>query len=184
MAGGADVSLLENMPLFQGIELDCIKRLAAAATLRAYPPKTQLFEEGETPEALHIVLSGVAEAFTRIGEKECSILILSPSDAFMPASALVNEPYLLSARTMKRSKLLLLPADVVRDEMARSTKLACRLAHLLAGQTRVLLRHIKDVKTRSAPQRLAAYLLRIAEESESRNSEVLISKQTLASRLG
>ena len=80
--------------------------------------------------------------------------------------------------------MLLLPADTVRHEMARCPKFACRLAKLLAGQFRVALRHIKDLKTRTALQRLAAYLIRLVDEKGSAGgAELPFSKSTLASRL-
>jgi CRP-like cAMP-binding protein len=73
----------------------------------------------------------------------------------------------------------------VRAEMARSPDLACRLAMLLSGQLRMMLRHIKELKTRSGPQRLAAFLLRLVDETGVGGSaELSFAKGTLASRLG
>ena len=178
-------NLVRTMPLFRGLETPCLERLAAGASVHRFPKHTLLFSEGSLPDCLHILVSGSAEAFTRIGGKDHSILILSPSDAFMPAAALVDETYLVSARTLKASRLLLLRADIVREEMATCTELACRLARLLAGQVRVALRHIKDLKTRSGPQRLAAYLLRLIDEKGvCEGAELTMPKGTLASRLG
>lgn len=175
---------IRKLPLFRGLEEGCLERLLAAAWVRRLPKHRLLFSEGTRPEWLHLLISGRAEAFTRVGDKDCTLLILSPSDAFMPAAALVDEDYLVSGRTLKTSRLLFLKAEVVREEMAACPELACRLVKLLAGQLRVAMRHIKDVKTRTAPQRLAAYLLRLVDENGlGEGAELTIAKGTLASRL-
>lgn len=180
----ASQNSIHTMPLFQGLEAGCLERLRAAASIRRLPKNSLLFAEGSQPEWLHLLITGSAEAFTQVGGKDCTLLILSPSDAFMPAAALVDETYLVSGRTLKPSQLLFLRADVVREEMATCTELACRLVKLLAGQLRVALRHIKDVKTRTGPQRLTAYLLRLIDEKGvGEGAELSVSKGILASRL-
>lgn len=176
---------LRSLPLFRGLEEACLRRLERDARLVRLPKNGLLFSEGEKAEWLHVLVSGGAEAFTTIGNKDCTILILEPSDVCMPAAALVEQNHLLSARALRSTRVLLLPATSVRSEMILCNDLACRLSLLLAGQLRVAIRTIKDLKTRSAPQRLAAFLLRLVDEKGiGRGAELTVSKAVLASRLG
>jgi CRP/FNR family transcriptional regulator, transcriptional activator FtrB len=43
------------------------------------------------------------------------LLILWPPETFLPAAALTDEPYLLSARALSPSRLLALDAERVRE---------------------------------------------------------------------
>ena len=175
----------EAAPLLQALDRDRLDRLLSGASLRRVPKGVLLFEEGSAATCLYVLLSGSVEAFTRKRGRHCTILIFSRSDIFIPAAALVDEPHLVSARTLKLSRLLLIPAENVRSEMAQCPEFACRLVKLLAGQFRVALRHIKDLKTRTGPQRLAAFLLRLVDEKGSaRRADLPHSKRILASRLG
>ena len=172
-------------PLLRGLDMDRVERLLSGASIRRVPRRVLLFEEGSVPECLYLLLSGSVEAFTSAGGRDWTILIFSNPDIFIPAAALVDEQHLVSARTLKLSRLLLIPVDTVRSEMAQCPVFACRLATLLAGQFRVTLRHIKDLKTRTGPQRLAAYLLRLVDEKgKAGTAELPHSKGILASRLG
>jgi CRP/FNR family transcriptional activator FtrB len=181
----SELDLVGSIPLLRGLDEECLRGLTAEASLRRYPKDTVLFSAGERAECLHILLSGSVEVFSEEAGKVSTILIMFPADAFMPAAALVDEPYLTSARTLKMSKLLLLRADAVRAEMARCPDLACRLAKLLSGQLRMMLKHIKDLKTRSGPQRLAAFLLSLVDSrGMAGGAELPFPKGTLASRLG
>jgi CRP/FNR family transcriptional regulator, transcriptional activator FtrB len=180
-----DRSQATATPLLRGLDHDRVERLLSGASIRRVPKRVLLFEEGSLPECLYLLLSGSVEAFTSEGGRDWTILIFSHPDIFIPGAALVDEQYLVSARTLKMSRLLLIPAETVRSEMAQCPVFACRLVTLLAGQFRVALRHIKDLKTRTGPQRLAAYLLRLVEEKGMAGSaELPHSKGTLASRLG
>ena len=175
----------EASPLLRGLATDRIERLLAGASVRRVPKGVVLIEEGSYPECLYLLLGGCVEAFTSESGRDCTILIFSQADVFMPAAAIVDEQHLVSARTLKLSRLLMIPADAVREEMGRCPVFACRLATLLANQMRVALRHIKDLKTRTGPQRLAAYLLRLIDDKGlAGTAELPLSKGKLASWLG
>lgn len=162
-----------------------LQRLLCGSARRSCPAGTILFEEGQAPTCLHILLSGVVELFSTCGPRDYGILILAPGDLFMPAASLFGEPYLNSARVLGRSKLLMLDTKVVRAEAAASTELALRMARALAGQFRMAVRHIIDLKCRSAPQRLALFLLRLADQSgTAAGAELPIPKRSLAARVG
>lgn len=181
----ADEIKARDMPLFRGLDPDQVGRILAPSSIRRCPKGELIAREGEAAECLHLLLSGSVEVFTRDGTRDCTLLIFAPPDLFMPAAALMDEPYLASIRTLKLSRLMFLDARVVRKEMAQSPELACRFLAILAGQFRAVLRHIKDDRTRSGPQRLAAYLLDLIDkEGIGGSAELPFAKGTLASRLG
>ena len=71
----------------------------------------------------------------------------------------LNAPYLMSARTVADSRILVLPAESFRQRLADDAKLAHATSLMLARYWRRLVRQIMELKLRSASERLAAYLL-------------------------
>lgn len=173
------------IPLLAGLDENRVARLLADASIRRFAKGEVIIKEGAPSECLYMLLSGRVEVYTTDHERSRTLLVFSDSDLFMPAAALTDEPHLASVRALKVSRLLLMNAAAVRTEMACCPKLACRLITHIAGHFRVVLRHLKDNRTRRGPQRLAAYLLRLVDEKGvGGGAELPVSKGTLASRLG
>jgi CRP/FNR family transcriptional activator FtrB len=174
-----------DLPLLGSLPSASRERLLGASRVERFAPRTKLFDDGEMPTHLHVVLSGIVDLSCPYKAGECTALMMAAGDVFMPAAALYSEPYLISARTLTASRLLLIDAKVVRDEAQKCSELAIALARIMAGQWRVALKIILDLKCRSPSQRLAAFLLRLHDESApSAPAELPFSKRQLASRIG
>lgn len=180
-----DLDAARKVPLFAALDEEQLGRLMRHARVQSFAAGAVLFEEGKEPDHLHVLLRGVVELYSAFGPRECGILLLSPGDIFMPAASLFKEPYLNSARALRRARVVMLDVEVVRTEATRSAELAFHLSRALAGQFRMAVRHIIDLKCRSAPQRLASFLLRLVDESSlSASAELPVSKRSLAARVG
>lgn len=176
---------LAALPLFRGLDEAGLEALLRGASLQRYPRGTLLFEEGEPADFLHVAVEGTIELFTASGDQQATVLIAWPPECFILAAALTGEPYLMSARTLGPSRLLLVPAGQFREEVRRNAALALHATAALAGQFRMAVRQIKDLKLRTGPQRLAAFLMRLVDETGiGGGAELPIPKATLASRLG
>jgi CRP/FNR family transcriptional activator FtrB len=180
-----DHKLSRGVPLLDGLDPSCLERLLSHGEVRTYPKGRILFDEGDMPDCLFVILSGMVELYSSNGKRDAAMLILWAPETFMPAAALFEEPYLLSARTLTPARLLTLQADQVRKETASSPELSRRFTQILGGQFRMTVRHIKDLKLRSGPKRVAAFLLRLVDETGKRGfADLPIPKGRLASRLG
>ena len=176
---------VRSLPLLRSLGDERLEHVLSFSSVERYPSGTVLFREGSLPDHLHVLLSGTVELYTSHASRDCGILLMSAGDLFMPAAALFNEPYLNSARALTTSRILLLNAKVAREEFSRSAELAMQISRVLAGQFRMAVRHVIDLKCRNAPQRLAAFLLRLVDESNVPGSaELPIPKRSLASRVG
>ncbi|HEX5182184.1 MAG TPA: helix-turn-helix domain-containing protein [Allosphingosinicella sp.] len=174
-----------RLPLFLGLPGAQVARLLEGAAVRRCVPGAMLFQEGEAARHLHVLVAGIAELTKMEGRKEYGVLMLSAGDVFMPAAALFDEPYLASARILTAARILSLEIPAVRRELAGCAALTARLARIMGGQWRMAVRHILDLKCRSAAQRLAAFLLRLVDESPLDDDvELPIPKRHLASRVG
>jgi CRP/FNR family transcriptional activator FtrB len=110
---------------------------------------------------------------------------MARGDVFVPAAALYEEPYLVSAGALTPARLLMIDAQTVREQTRSCPKLALGIARIMAGQWRVALKIILDLKCRSPSQRLAAFLLRLHDARPVGSiAEVPFSKRQLAQRIG
>jgi CRP/FNR family transcriptional activator FtrB len=117
--------------------------------------------------------------------RHCTVLLLTPGDSFMPAAALYDEPYLLSARTLAPSRVLMIDANVVRNEAKQTPEFGMAISRLLAGQFRLSLRIILDLKCRSPSERLTAFLLRLHDmRPPGTVAQIPFTKRQLSARIG
>ena len=180
-----ETRLVETLRPFAGLDAATLASLAAAAERIDAADGTILFEEGGAAERLYVIEQGLVELFTGSGRRRAGILLLWPGDLFMPAAALADEPYLLSARALGPARLVAFEAAAVRRLFRASLPLSNRLAEIMAGQFRTLVRSAKDLRVRSAPCRVGAFLLRLVDESaEPGFADLPVAKSVLASRLG
>ncbi len=109
--------LLRRYPLFSGLNDAEQKAIAQVAEEITMEGGTLLFEEGQAVPALHILLEGGVDLYyrsTRNGDKPLPVCEISAGEPF-GISALI-EPYTLTAtaRVTRRSRILRIPAAVLR----------------------------------------------------------------------
>jgi CRP/FNR family transcriptional regulator, transcriptional activator FtrB len=173
------------LPLFVGLpDEDVAPLLDGARRVRARKGDL-LHREGERPADLHLLLRGSAELVKLDGQSDCGVMLLLPGDCFSLGAVLADEPYLTSARALGTCDILCVNAEEVRRTAASRPSLASRLLQALAGQWRTAVRHIIELQCRSAPQRLAAFLLRLVDATPAgMPTHLPVPKTRLAARLG
>jgi CRP/FNR family transcriptional activator FtrB len=174
-----------ELPLLGKLPEEVRDRLLESSHIERFAPRAELFGGAEMPRHLHVVLNGIVDLSCSYKGGECTALMMAAGDVFMPAAALYSEPYLISARALTTSRILMIDAEAVRREAQSCPELAVALARIMAGQWRVALKIILDLKCRSPSQRLAAFLLRLHDAAHSgQPAELPFSKRQLASRIG
>ena len=157
----------------------------AAAELQHVPHHVTLILEGTLTDFLHVVIDGSVEIFCTHDGHETTIDIARPSAAFILASAIRNDIYLSSARTLAPSQILLIPAKQIRDVFDRDPAFARAIALELTEHHRSAVRALMDKKLRTGTERLANWILRTdAMQGNQRTIELTLEKRTLASSLG
>lgn len=91
----------------------------------------------------------------------------------------------MSARTLERSQILMLPAETFRKVMLENAHFAMTVAREVSGCYRGLVRSIKNQKLRNGAERLANYLLtQQVRQGGGQSITLPHEKRTLASLLG
>jgi CRP/FNR family transcriptional activator FtrB len=178
-------ALADQVPFLAALPASVRERLLDKSRIERFAPRALVLKEGEVPRDLQIVLNGIVDLSCTYKAHECTALILSAGDVSMPAAALFQEHYLISARALTPARVLMIDGEAFRQEARRSPELALSAARIIAGQWRLALKIILDLKCRTPSQRLASFLLRLYDAQPSGTiAEVPFSKRQLASRVG
>lgn len=181
----SDHQLVRDLDLFQGMAELSFEELMRASFLQRFPPGVQLIAEGEPCDFLHVVIEGRVELFAQASSRQTTIALVEPVATFILAAAVKDNIYLMSARTLAPSRILMTPSPSIRSVFDRDHVFARAVVSELATGYRGLVRNIKDQKLRTGTERLANCLLKLRRQhGNARSFSLPIEKRTLASLLG
>ena len=179
-----DIESVADLPVFSGLGTAQLGRILETATIERFGPGTILFSEGNRPKYLHAIVNGTVEIFSNRGGRDWGVMLMNGGDVLTPGAVLFDEVYTISAQTLGDCRILVVDAEQVRAEAANSAPFAMRLSRAMAGQFRVAMRQVLDLKSRNAAQRLASFLLKVADRSGVPAPELPMRKRNLAARIG
>lgn len=180
-----DLLRIRELPLFQSMGQESFEGLTNAAYLQHFPPQVELINEGDPADFLYIVVEGAVELFAKSNGREASMAIVKPVGTFILAAVLKDAVYLMSARTTKKSRVLMIPAENIRTIFKQDDTFARAIVVELASCYRAIVKDHKGLKLRSGVERLANRLIRFRSDQNSNSSiELPYDKRTLASLMG
>ncbi|ALE15443.1 transcriptional regulator, Crp /Fnr family [Altererythrobacter epoxidivorans] len=176
---------IARLPLFREMAESQRDIVLAGSYLQVFPPQLTLFEAGQSADFLHVLVDGLVELFVGGNGRDTTMRIVEPVSSFILAAALTDMPYLMSARTLASSRILLIPASQLRRAIGKDSALMQAAMHELALWSRDLVRALTDMKVRQSAERLGNYLLEYSSRSGNREKfELRGEKRLLASLLG
>jgi CRP/FNR family transcriptional activator FtrB len=176
---------VRNLALFSGMDNGNFDALMRASYVQNFPPHIDLIAEGEPADFLHIVLSGSVELYAGWNGRETSMATVRPISTFILAATIRDAPYLMSARTLEKSRIAMVPSQDVRAVFDLDGEFARAIVRELAQCYRSVVKNAKDLKLRSSLERLANYLLSEQRRQNGAASfDLPFDKKRLASLLG
>ncbi len=180
-----EIDEIRKLPLFSAMLPESFDALFRGAYVQNFPPQIELIREGDPADFLHVVLEGAVELFATWNNRETTMTRVAPIATFILAATIKNGPYLMSARTLEKTRVILLPSGDVRKIFAADVDFAQAIILELAQCYRAVVKSHKDLKLRTSVERLANYLLRKDQQAgELGHFELKIEKRRLASYLG
>ncbi len=181
----SDIPEIRRLPLFDGMSDASFDQLIRGAYVQTFPPQVELLHEGDASDFLHILSEGSVELFARWNRRETTMAIEHPLAVFILAATIRDAPYLMSARTLEKARIILLPSTDVRAVFATDHAFARAVVTELAQSYRQVVKSSKDLRLRSSIERLANYLLRQRAAGNGDGAFTLaMEKRRLASILG
>ncbi|WP_322987607.1 cyclic nucleotide-binding domain-containing protein [Hoeflea sp.] len=176
---------IRELPLFRTMAQPHFDALMQAAYAQAFPAQLDLIHQGDSADFLHIVMDGTVELYARWQDRETTLAVVRPVSTFILAACIRDAPYLMSARTVEKSSIILVPAQDLRAAFRQDQEFALATINELADCYRAVVRHAKGIKLRSSRERVAAYIARQVRMAGNTASFVLpVEKRLLASYLG
>ncbi len=176
---------IRHLPLFRDMLQANFEALMQGAYAQAFPAALELIREGDPADFLHVVISGTVELYARWGGRECTMAVIRPLGTFILAACIKDAPYLMSARTLERARIVLIPTSDLRAIFRRDPEFAVSVIQELAGCYRAVVRHAKGLKLRTSRERIASWLAHRSALCGNVASFVLpVEKRLLASYLG
>jgi CRP-like cAMP-binding protein len=175
---------LERSPALAGLSPRLMRRLAAISVIRRYPRRGVLFRVGDTPAALHFVLSGRVRVARR-GERGSSVLHFEePGGVLGEIPAFGGGPYPATATAADPVRCAVLSADAVERLLAEEPEFARFALRRLANRARVVIERLDELSDYSVTARVANHLLARAESISHHELDLGMSQADLAEKLG
>ena len=172
-------------PWLAAVPAATLDRLAANAVLLGMPNGSVLFEQAETPAFMLCLIGGGVELLGVRGTDETLVELLRPVDLLLPAAVLNRQPYLLRARVLEDAQILMIQAETFRQAVAADHALCLAVLACEAAHFRRQVKHAKNMKLRTAEERVGCHLLKLAEGARPGAKLPLpMEKRLIASQLG
>lgn len=176
---------VRKLRLFAGMSDDSYARLMRAAYVQSFPQGVELIRAGASPDFLHVLVAGSVDLFAEWNGRTSSMATVHPVSTFILAATIRDAPYLMSAATLERSLIAMIPSTDVRDAFARDGDFARAIVAELASCYRSVVKSHKEIKLRTSLERLANFILREQRRAGGAAAfQLPFEKRRLASVLG
>lgn len=176
---------IARLPLFRDMATSQREAIFASSYVQVFPPQLTLFEAGQSADFLHVLVDGLVELFVTGTGRDTTMQIVEPVTSYITAAVVTDMPYLMSARTLASSRILLVPAASMREAIMQDDALMRATMRELALGYRNLVRALANLKLRQSTERLGNYLLEHSARLDGAwEFELNGEKRVLASLLG
>lgn len=179
------LKLVHGLPIFRHLDDQTFAETIGACRVLDFAPQDMIAVERVMPKDLFILLDGLVENVSERDGKATTLSLMRPPAAFILAAVVMRRPYLVSVRAVSPAKVLAMPLDLFHALFVRDPQFALSASQELATRYRDMVKELKNLKTRTAVERLANWILSEARFAGDKDEfEMMIGKAMLASRLG
>jgi CRP/FNR family transcriptional regulator len=180
----AHAAALRKVSFFRNLDDHSLMEMSRASRVIQVEKTGELFAEGEPCRGMFLVLSGSVKVFRSALSGREQILTIEPAGGVVAELPLFDgEPYPATATALESTELLLVPRAAFEDCMTRRPDLALGVVRVLGERLRRLVSLVDEISLMEVSQRLARYLLTLAEEHGSVFT-LPLSNQEIAGQIG
>jgi CRP/FNR family transcriptional regulator, transcriptional activator FtrB len=180
-----DTGLLKEIDLFKKVDDSTVDAIAAPSFLQNFPSNVVLARQGAPADFLFVLMDGLVEVRAEIGDRQHTLAIVEPTSVLLAEPVISDEIVLAECRTIAASRLVMIPAAVVRWAMERDAAFCRGLLRIMAQSSRSYMRQLNGQKLRNGIERLAAWALdEWTLQGRGDGFDMRHSKRVLANLLG
>jgi diguanylate cyclase (GGDEF)-like protein len=179
-----DKGALIRSPLFQAVGPDLWDLLAESASVRDYRRGEMVFWQGDIADSLFVVLSGCVKLCRETeGHEHEVIAVLTAGQTYFEPSMFADGVHFVIAEAVSLARVMRLDGEALHKAVLQRPHLIFDLLAISSRANKALVEQVEQMKTRSVPQRIAAFLLRQAELTSEPARFALPFSKTLIARL-
>ncbi len=156
---------LKRFPLFQGFSADELYEVQRLTQMRRCIRGEVLYLPGQRGELLYMLKAGVVKISRLLPDgRELTLALLKPGDIFGEVEVVGDAPTETQAVAYRDALLCVIRRVDFLRWMSRKADLALRVTKLIGWRRHVIENRIERLLFRSAPAKVAALLLDLAEQ--------------------
>jgi CRP-like cAMP-binding protein len=132
----AAMAFVQSSFLCQGVDEHLMAELYSGSVVMEVAAGERVFSEGDTDDALYVVLEGSVNIRKRRREAQLELASLDRQAVFGEIAVLTQKPRTASVVARVDTRLVRLSGDVVRRVAERAPKFGRKLAALMAGRNK------------------------------------------------
>ncbi len=177
--------ILSRQRLFRGLDATELARLARGTYEYRISKNETLFQKGDNPKGIHLVIAGQIKLFLPAANgAEMIVNMAGAGDVFGEEAVLSHKPCPLAAQANRDTLLMVIEKQVLIEAMKHNCNFSNMMMAHLCERFCALVESMETCVQRSSAQRVVHYLTQHAPiEAESFDLELDANKQTIASQL-
>jgi len=185
-----NLQTLRKSLLFSGLDEEYLLQVAAITHKRSFVKGETLFSEGEPATGFFLLAKGGVKLCKISPDGREKVLhFVHPGETFAEAAFFGDGKYPAEARGVEAGELLIFPKAGFMGLLERNPQFSLNLIISLSLLLRRFARQIEELSFAEVPNRLAAYLIELAERKSTSYQgksyiDLEMKKGELASRLG
>jgi CRP-like cAMP-binding protein len=151
---------LLGVPLFEGMAVAALARVAASASEVGARGKTVIFRRGDACRGLYAVLSGQVKLVLEAPQGgEQVVELVGPGGILGETALFLDGPHVLTAETLADTRLAHVAKAAILAELERTPGFARVIVAMLSRRLEHVIGALEDCTLRSGTERVVGYLL-------------------------
>lgn len=177
--------ILSRQRLFRGLDATELDRLARGTYEYRICKHEALFQKGDIPKGMHLVIAGQIKLFLPSANgAEMIVHMAGAGETFGEEAVLPHKPCPVAAEANRDTLLMVIDKQVLIEAMRRNCDFSSALMTRMCERMCALIESMETCVQLSSAQRVVQYLTQHApSEADSFDLELDANKQTIASQL-
>jgi CRP-like cAMP-binding protein len=181
--------IIQKAALFQSVDPSTVEQLAKLCYQKTFAKGRDLFVMGDQADAFFIILNGWVKLYRTSKEgEEVIIHVFGPGESFAEAAVFNDsKTYPVNAQAVEDVAVIEVPRSFFVQKIEADSRFALRMLGAIAARQHYLVQQLEQVTTRTAPQRIGAFLIRFCKKEKQGNSGWMVDlpydKSIISSRL-
>jgi len=170
------IDVLTKTAFFQSLPPQDLQEMAQYCHQSKYAKNSHIFAMSDTAECFFIIIEGWVKLYRMSREGlETVVHVFGPGESFAEAAVFNDRrAYPVDAQAVEDTILLEIPRSLLARKIEQDSGFAFKMLGAIASRQHYLIQQLEQVTTRTAPQRVGAFLLRFCQKEKDRNNKWIV----------